>query len=132
MPLMTLPGMRERGMRIGWAGKTFSLTGWKVGYITAAPRLMSRIAKAHQYMTFTTPPNLQRGVAAGLRKGDGYFAGLAADLQRKRDRLASAWRKSASTCCRPTAPISSRPTSGRWVSTATTWNSAATSPVRPG
>ena len=87
---MTLPGMRERSVRIGSAGKSFSLTGWKVGYVTAAPELMKPIAKTHQFMTFTTPPNLQWGAAVGLRFGDGYFATLAADMQRKRDRLAGA------------------------------------------
>ncbi len=66
IPLMTLPGMRERAIRIGSAGKTFSLTGWKVGYVTAAPALLDPIAKAHQFTTFTTPPNLQKAVAFGL------------------------------------------------------------------
>ena len=65
-PLMTLPGMRERTLRIGSAGKTFSLTGWKVGYISGPAALMSVVAKAHQNLTFTTPPNLQR---AGRRGG---------------------------------------------------------------
>ena len=87
---MTLPGMRNRTVRIGSAGKSFSLTGWKVGYITAAPELMKAIAKTHQFMTFTTPPNLQWGAATGLRLGDGYFSTLASDMQRKRDHLASA------------------------------------------
>ena len=88
--LMTLPGMRDRTVRIGSAGKSFSLTGWKVGYITAAPELMKAIARTHQFMTFTTPPNLQWGAATGLRLQDGYFSALAADMQRKRDRLADA------------------------------------------
>lgn len=88
--LMTRPGMRDRTARIGSAGKSFSLTGWKVGYVTAAPGLMKAIAKTHQFMTFTTPPNLQWGAATGLRLGDGYFTGLARDMQRKRDRLAEA------------------------------------------
>jgi aspartate/methionine/tyrosine aminotransferase len=88
VPLMTRPGMRERCLRIGSAGKTFSLTGWKVGYVTGAPALMQPIAKAHQFLTFTTAPNLQAGVAYGLGKDDGYFAGLAAGMQAKRDRLA--------------------------------------------
>ncbi len=88
IPLMTLPGMRERCLRIGSAGKTFSLTGWKVGYITACRALASVAAKAHQNLTFTTPPNLQRAVAVGLAKDDAYFAGLAAGLAGKRDRLA--------------------------------------------
>ena len=88
IPLMTLPGMRDRCLRIGSAGKTFALTGWKIGYITACPALASVATKAHQNLTFTTPPNLQRAVAIGLAKDDAYFAGLAADLQRKRDIMA--------------------------------------------
>jgi aspartate/methionine/tyrosine aminotransferase len=87
IPLMTLPGMRERCLRIGSAGKTFSLTGWKIGYITAGAALAGVAARAHQNLTFTTPPNLQRAVAVGLAKDDAYFAGLAADLAAKRDRL---------------------------------------------
>jgi aspartate/methionine/tyrosine aminotransferase len=90
LSIMTLPGMRDRTVRIGSAGKSFSLTGWKVGYVTAAPEIMKAIAKTHQFMTFTTPPNLQWGAATGLRLADEYFAGLAADMQRKRDRLAGA------------------------------------------
>jgi aspartate/methionine/tyrosine aminotransferase len=88
IPLMTLPGMRQRCMRIGSAGKTFSLTGWKVGYVTCDATLAPNVAKAHQNLTFTTPPNLQRGVAVGLMKEDAYFEGLSAALQAKRDRLA--------------------------------------------
>lgn len=88
IPLMTLPGMRERCMRIGSAGKTFSLTGWKVGYITADRSLAPTVAKAHQNLTFTTAPNLQRAVALGLAKDDAYFESLSTDLQAKRDRLA--------------------------------------------
>ena len=89
VPLMTLPNMRTRCLRIGSAGKTFSLTGWKVGYITGAADLMQPVAKAHQFLTFTTAPNLQRAVAYGLGKDDAYFAGLATDLSAKRDLLAA-------------------------------------------
>ena len=88
VPLMTFPGMRDRTMRIGSAGKTFSLTGWKVGYVTAAPALTALIQKAHQNLTFTTAPNLQRAVAIGLAKDDAYFTSLAGDLQARRDQLA--------------------------------------------
>jgi aspartate/methionine/tyrosine aminotransferase len=88
IPLMTLPGMRDRTMRIGSAGKTFSLTGWKVGYITAAANLTSLVQKAHQNLTFTTAPNLQRAVAVGLGKDDAYFAGLSSNLQARRDQMA--------------------------------------------
>ena len=92
VPLMTLPGMRERAVRIGSAGKTFSLTGWKVGYITAAPALLGPIAKAHQFITFTTPPNLQAAAAYGLGKDESYFKELADNLQSKRDRLTGGLR----------------------------------------
>jgi N-succinyldiaminopimelate aminotransferase len=88
IPLMTLPGMRERTMRIGSAGKTFSLTGWKVGYVTAGAALTPLVQKAHQNLTFTTAPNLQRAVAVGLAKDEAYFASLAANLQARRDQLA--------------------------------------------
>ena len=88
IPLMTLPGMRDRTMRIGSAGKTFSLTGWKVGYVTASAALTPLVQKAHQNLTFTTAPNLQRAVAVGLAKDDAYFASLATNLQARRDQLA--------------------------------------------
>ncbi len=87
IPLMSLPDMAERCLRIGSAGKTFSLTGWKVGYVTASAALTPLVQKAHQNLTFTTAPNLQRAVAVGLGKDDDYFASLAGDLQVRRDRL---------------------------------------------
>ncbi len=92
IPLMALPGLRERVMRVGSAGKTFSLTGWKVGYVSAPAALAGLVAKAHQNLTFTTPPNLQRAVAVGLAKDDAYFAGLASALAAKRDRLSAGLR----------------------------------------
>ena len=93
IPLMCLPGMRERCLRIGSAGKTFSLTGWKVGYVTAAPALLQPVAKAHQFLTFTTPPNLQRAVAYGLGKDEAYFRTLADELEHKRDIFTAGLRK---------------------------------------
>ncbi len=93
IPLMTLPNMAERCIRIGSAGKSFSLTGWKVGYITAPAHLTEIISKAHQFLTFTTAPNLQRAVAYGLAKDDDYFTGLAADMQTKRDLLSNGLRR---------------------------------------
>lgn len=85
--MLSLPGMRERTVAIGSAGKSFSFTGWKVGYVTAAPALLDPIAKAHQFTTFTTPPDLQKAVAYGLAKEAAYFTGLSEGLQAKRDRL---------------------------------------------
>jgi N-succinyldiaminopimelate aminotransferase len=87
VPLMTLPGMRERCVRIGSAGKTFSVTGWKVGYVTACPALLQPISRCHQFLVFTTAPNLQAAVAYGLSKDDSYFRDLSGDLETKRDRI---------------------------------------------
>ncbi|MCV0429207.1 MAG: aminotransferase [Roseibium sp.] len=89
-PLMAFEDMRERTVRIGSAGKTFSLTGWKVGYVTGPANLMDPISKAHQWVTFTTPPNLQKAVAYGLSKDESYYTGLANELMAKRDRMARA------------------------------------------
>lgn len=83
------PKGRGRTIRVGSAGKTFSLTGWKVGYLSGPADLIGLVAKAHQYLTFTTPPALQAGVALGLGKDDAYFSGIASELAAKRDRLAA-------------------------------------------
>ena len=87
VPLMTESGMRERAIKIGSAGKIFALTGWKVGWMCAAPPIANVLAKAHQFLTFTTPPNLQAGVAYGLAKDRSYFDEIRARNQRSRDRL---------------------------------------------
>ena len=87
VPLMSLPGMAERCLRIGSAGKTFSLTGWKVGYVSGPPALIGVVTKAHQNLTFTTPPNLQRAVASGLAKDEAYFDALSNSLAAKSARL---------------------------------------------
>ncbi|KZE36060.1 aminotransferase [Chelatococcus daeguensis] len=92
LPLMTLPGMRERCVKIGSAGKIFSLTGWKVGFVSAAPEILKVLAKAHQFLTFTTPPNLQSAVAYGLAKDDAYFEGMRRDFARSRDRFTEGLR----------------------------------------
>lgn len=92
-PLMAVPGLRERCIKIGSAGKIFSLTGWKVGLVCAAPAIMKVLAKAHQFVTFTTPPNLQAAVAYGLMKEDAYFLGMRRDLQAARDRFAAGLAK---------------------------------------
>jgi N-succinyldiaminopimelate aminotransferase len=67
VPLICLPGMRERCVRVGSAGKMFALTGWKIGWICGPERLVKVISKAHQFNTFTTSPALQLGVAYGLQ-----------------------------------------------------------------
>jgi len=89
IPLISLPGMRERTVKIGSAGKIFSVTGWKVGWMCAAPPLAMALARAHQFLTFTTPPNLQWAVAEGLAKDDSWFAAMRADYQRSRNLLSA-------------------------------------------
>ncbi|MBX6425223.1 MAG: aminotransferase [Variibacter sp.] len=92
VPLLAIPGMRERCVKIGSAGKIFSLTGWKVGFVCAAARLLRVLAKAHQFLTFTTPPNLQAAVAYGLGKADAYFDEMRRSFERSRDRFAEGLR----------------------------------------
>lgn len=82
--------LRDRTLKIGSAGKMFSLTGWKVGFACGAPALTEAFARAHQFLTFTTPPGLQSAVAYGLGKERAYFENMRADYQRGRDRLQNA------------------------------------------
>ncbi|GAB4071009.1 aminotransferase [Ancylobacter sonchi] len=86
--VLSLPGLRERSVKIASAGKIFGMTGWKVGMVCAAPELMKGLSKAHQFLTFTTPPSLQHAFAYGLGKDPAWFEGMRAGLQRSRDRLA--------------------------------------------
>jgi aspartate/methionine/tyrosine aminotransferase len=72
-PLASLPGMAERTLKAGSAGKIFSLTGWKVGWIVASPENAGVAARAHQFLTFATAPNLQAAVAFGLEQGDDWI-----------------------------------------------------------
>lgn len=85
-----LHALRDRTLKIGSAGKMFQLTGWKVGFACGAPALTEAFAKAHQYLTFTTPPALQHAVAYGLGKERAYFEAMRADFQGSRDRMAGA------------------------------------------
>lgn len=88
-----LQALPERTLKIGSAGKMFSLTGWKVGFACGAPELTEVFAKAHQFLTFTTPPNLQRAAAFGLGKPSSYFEEMRAGFERARDRLVGALRQ---------------------------------------
>ncbi len=88
-PLINFPGMRERAVRIGSAGKTFSLTGWRIGYLTGPERLIAGVMKAHQFIAYTSPPHLQQAVAMGLDLDDSYYAGFVAGMQEKRDLMCS-------------------------------------------
>jgi N-succinyldiaminopimelate aminotransferase len=72
-PIAALPGMAERTLKAGSAGKIFSLAGWKVGWIIASPENAAVAARAHQFLTFSTAPNLQSAVAFGLQEGDAWI-----------------------------------------------------------
>lgn len=92
VPLATFPGMRERTVTISSAGKTFSFTGWKVGWITAAPELVTAVRSAKQYLTYVSAGPFQYAVAEALALPDSYFDGFRSDLQRKRDLLGDGLR----------------------------------------
>lgn len=87
IPLASLPGMRERTVMISSTGKTFSFTGWKIGYVCAAPDLTRAIRTAHQFVTFCNGTPFQHAMAQALRMGDDYFAGFVRDYRARRDRL---------------------------------------------
>ena len=88
-PIATLPGMAARTIKCGSAGKIFSLTGWKIGWLVAAPELAALAARAHQFLTFASAPNLQAAVAYGLNEGDGWLDPMRVRFARARDRLAA-------------------------------------------
>ena len=96
-PLSSLPGMAERTIKIGSAGKIFSLTGWKVGWMVAAPELAAVAARAHQFLTFCTAPNLQSAVAFGLDEGDAWLEPMKQRFQRARDRMTQGLRDAGFT-----------------------------------
>ncbi len=85
--VLAIPALRDRAVKIGSGGKILALTGWKVGWMCAAPALSAALARSHQFLTFTTPPNLQAGVAHGLGKDSAWFTAMRAGFQRSRDRL---------------------------------------------
>ena len=88
VPLLSLPEMRERAIRIGDAGPTFAVPGWPVGFVSAGAQLIAPIAKAQRYLAVASAANLQAAIAVGLGQPDDFFAGLAADMQARRGRLA--------------------------------------------
>jgi len=85
--LISLPGMANRAVKIGSAGKIFGLTGWKVGWMCAAPEMAVLLGRAHQFLTYTTPPALQWAVAEGLGQPPSFFAGQRASWAASRKRL---------------------------------------------
>ncbi|WP_232788699.1 pyridoxal phosphate-dependent aminotransferase [Streptomyces odonnellii] len=89
IPIASLPGMRERTLTISSAGKTFSFTGWKVGWVTGTPELVTAVRSAKQFLTYVASGPFQYAVAEALRLPDSYFEGVRADLRAKRDVLSA-------------------------------------------
>jgi N-succinyldiaminopimelate aminotransferase len=87
LPLATLPGMRERTVTISSAGKTFSLTGWKIGWTCAAPPLAAAVRAAHQFVTYAVATPFQHAMARALGAPDDYYDGLREGYRARRDRL---------------------------------------------
>ncbi|MFJ6047529.1 pyridoxal phosphate-dependent aminotransferase [Streptomyces sp. NPDC092307] len=87
-PLAGLPGMRERTVTISSAGKTYSFTGWKVGWITASPELIAAVRSVKQFLTYVSSGPFQYAIAEALALPDSYYDTLRADLAAKRDILA--------------------------------------------
>ncbi|MET7474947.1 pyridoxal phosphate-dependent aminotransferase [Streptomyces sp. NPDC005648] len=92
LPLATFPGMRERTVTIGSAGKTFSFTGWKVGWVTAAPALTAAVRSAKQFLTYVSSGPFQYAVAEALALPDAYFTAFREDMRAKRDLLTAGLR----------------------------------------
>ena len=90
IPMATLPGMAERTVTISGASKTFSVTGWRVGWIVAPPELTAGIRKVHDFVTVGAPAPLQEAVAAGLALGRPYYDSLSAEYRKRRDLLVPA------------------------------------------
>ena len=87
LSVLHLPGLSQRALKIGSAGKIFSLTGWKVGFVCGPAELVDQVARAHQFITFSTPPALQHGVAFGLGLPPQRFAAALDDFRQSRDIL---------------------------------------------
>jgi len=93
IPIATLPGMRDRTVTISGASKTFSVTGWRVGWIVAAPELTAGIRKVHDFVTVGAPAPLQEAVAVGLGLGRPYYDTLSSEYRARRDILVPALEK---------------------------------------
>ncbi|MFD4525211.1 pyridoxal phosphate-dependent aminotransferase [Streptomyces sp. NPDC058470] len=101
LPLASFPGMRERTVTIGSAGKTFSFTGWKVGWITSTPDLVTAVRSAKQFLTYVSSGPFQYAVAEALALPDSYFEDFRADMLAKRDLLAAGLTEAGFEVFRP-------------------------------
>ncbi|MGV9497715.1 pyridoxal phosphate-dependent aminotransferase [Streptomyces sp. NPDC003642] len=101
VPLAAFPGMRERTVTISSSGKTFSFTGWKVGWVTAAPGLVTAVRSAKQYLTYVSAGPFQYAVAEALSLPESYFTDFRADMLAKRNLLAAGLEEAGFRVFRP-------------------------------
>ncbi len=101
VPLASLPGMFERTLTISSAGKTFSVTGWKIGWASGPEHLVAAVEGAKNWLSYSSGAPLQPAVALALEKHDGFHVALAADLRTKRDRLCAGLREIGMTVYEP-------------------------------
>ena len=101
IPLATLPGMRERTITVSSAGKTFSFTGWKIGWACAPPELLNAVRTVKQFLTYVSGTPFQHAIAAGLALGDDYFTAFTDDMRTKRDRLSAGLEEAGFEVFRP-------------------------------
>jgi N-succinyldiaminopimelate aminotransferase len=103
LPLASLPGMKERTLSVSSAGKTFSLTGWKIGWVCGPAALVQAVRTAKQFMTYVNGAPFQPAVAVGLGLPDAFFSAAAADLAHRRDRLCAGLEETGFAVFRPAA-----------------------------
>ena len=102
IPMATLPGMADRTITISGASKTFSITGWRIGWIIAPPAVSDAIRKVHDFLTVGAPAPLQEAVAVALETlPASYYTGMSAEYQRRRDILVAALQSSGFKCIAP-------------------------------
>ncbi len=89
VPIASLAGIAGRTFKCGSAGKIFSLTGWKIGWLAASPEMATLAARAHQFLTFASAPNLQAAVAYGMAEGDAWLQPMRERFSKARDRMIS-------------------------------------------
>ena len=101
VPIASLPGMADRTVTISGLSKTYSVTGWRIGWAIAPPSLSEGIRKMHDFLTVAAPTPLQHAGAAALNMSDGYYRSMAAEYQRLRDRLVVALEACGFVCYQP-------------------------------
>ncbi len=102
IPMITIPGLRDRSILVNSMSKTFSVTGWRVGWVIASPALTDSIRKVHDFLTVGAASPLQHASAIALGLDDGYFAGLAEEYRERKDRLLPLLERAGFQCANPT------------------------------